>query len=447
MRPIGLRARVSAAFALGALILSACISLVSYESVRSTLFAERERTAVRATYYDASVVDAGLAGPAPDVLEVLGALDTGTDRFVLLHLDGRWHSRSADRAVDTAVPPGLQELTASGEAGAQRIRRDGRPALIVGVPLAGSAVFYEIISLGELERTLQTLALVLTAVAIMVAAAGAAVGWYVTRHALRPMTAVAEAARGIAGGDLTTRLDPSTEPDLAPLTAAFNDMADQLTRRRERDRRFAADVSHELRSPLQTLEAAASVLDKRRDRLDERSGAAITLVTAEITRFQALVDDLLELARTDRPAHREEVDVPALAQRVCRSRDLPAGLVETVPGTPATWSVDRRRIEQALGNLIDNAVRYGGGPVAVRVGPGYLEVDDAGPGVAEKDRATVFDRFVRGPAAHARGDSDGTGLGLAIVAGHAAAHGGGAEVGERPGGGARFRITLPGSST
>jgi two-component system sensor histidine kinase MtrB len=258
----------------------------------------------------------------------------------------------------------------------------------------------------------------------MVAAAGAAVGWYVTRHALRPVTAVAEAARGIASGDLTTRLDPATEPDLAPLSAAFNDMADQLARRLERDRRFAADVSHELRSPLQTLEAAASVLDKRRDQVDDRAGAAITLVTAEITRFQALVNDLLELARTDQPAHREPVDVTAVAQ-------------------PA-WSVDRRRVEQALGNLIDNAIRYGGGPVAVRVGPGWLEVDDAGPGVAEKDRATVFDRFVRGPASHARGDGDGTGLGLAIVAGHAAAHGGDAGVTERPGGGARFRITLPG---
>ncbi|WP_328471421.1 HAMP domain-containing histidine kinase [Actinoplanes sp. NBC_00393] len=443
MKVIGLRARVSAAFAVGALLLSACISLVSYESTRNTLFAERERTAVRATYYDAAVVNAGIAGVDPDVLGVLRSLDTGSDRYVLLHLDGRWHSRSADLAADTAVPQRLQAMTAGGEAGAQVIRRDGRPALIVGIPLTRSAVFYEIISLGELQRTLQTLALVLTAVAIMVAAGGAALGWYVTRHALRPLTAVAGAARGIAGGDLTTRLDPHTEPDLAALSVAFNDMADQLARRIERDRRFAADVSHELRSPLQTLEAAASVIHKRRDELDDRGAAAIALLTAEVTRFQHLVNDLLELSRSDQPLLREPVDLAELARRVCRSRELPADLVEVLPETPETWPVDRRRVEQALGNLLDNAIRYGGGPVAVRVGAGFLEVDDAGSGVSEKDRATIFHRFVRGPAAHDRGDGDGTGLGLAIVAEHAAAHGGTATVGERPGGGARFRVELP----
>ncbi|WP_143162898.1 sensor histidine kinase, partial [Couchioplanes caeruleus] len=247
--------------------------------------------------------------------------------------------------------------------------------------------------------------------------------------------------------DLTTRLDPATEPDLAPLSIAFNDMADQLTRRLDRDRRFAADVSHELRSPLQTLAAAASVIEKRRAGLDERTAAAMALLTAEVGRFQTLVDDLLELARSDQPVHREPVDAAELARRVCRSRGLAADLVEIAPDTPEFWLVDRRRIEQVLGNLIDNAIRYGGGPTAVRVGDGYLEVDDAGPGVAPEDRTTIFDRFVRGPAARARGNDDGTGLGLAIVAEHAAAHGGQATVGERPGGGARFRIDLSGQQT
>lgn len=448
MKPIGLRTRVSAAFAVGALLLSACVTVVSYQLIRNTLFAERERTAVRAAYFDAAVVRAGVVGPSPDVLEVLRALDTGADRYALLYRSGRWHSRGADAAAGAAVPAALQAMVVGGDAGAQRVHRDGEPALVVGVPLPAGDALYEIVSLRELDRTLQLLALVLAAVAIMVAAGGAAVGWYVTRHALRPLAAVADAARGIAAGDLGTRLDPEAEPDLAPLSQAFNDMADQLARRRERDRRFAADVSHELRSPLQTLEAAASVVQRRRDRLDERSAAAIGLIADEVTRFRALVEDLLELARSDQPVRREAVDVADLARRVCRSRELPEALVVVLPGTPRIWQIDRRRIEQALGNLVDNANRYGGGPVAIRVGCGhdgcFLEVDDEGPGVEAQHRATVFDRFVRGPAANARGDGDGTGLGLAIVAEHAAAHDGRAQVTERPGGGARFRIELPG---
>ncbi|MEV6349891.1 HAMP domain-containing sensor histidine kinase [Actinoplanes sp. NPDC051851] len=447
MRPIGLRTRVSAAFAIGALLLSACVTVVSYELIRNTLFAERERTAVRATYYDAAIVSSSLTVTDPDVGEILRTLDTGADRYVLLQRGGEWYSRGADPVTDTIVPQELQTMTADGQAGAQRLSRDGQPVLIVGVPLPESMTFYEIVSLRELERTLQLLALVLTAVAIMVAAGGAAVGWYVTRHALRPLTAVADAARGIATGDLATRLDPDTEPDLALLSEAFNDMAGQLTRRLERDRRFAADVSHELRSPLQTLEAAASVLQRRSDRLDERSAAAVSLITAEVARFQALVNDLLELARSDQPVRREEVEIEGLIRGVVRSRGLDEEIIEIVPGTPALWSVDKRRVQQALGNLIDNASRYGGGPVSVRAGgPSgghFLEVDDAGPGVSPEHRSTIFDRFVRGPAANDRGAGDGTGLGLAIVAEHAAAHGGKAGVTERPGGGARFRIDLP----
>ncbi|WP_229073604.1 cell wall metabolism sensor histidine kinase WalK [Actinoplanes sp. DH11] len=449
MRPIGLRARVSAAFAVGALLLSACVSLVSYELIRNTLFAERERTAVRAAYVDATVVNAGVAGPAPEVAEALRVLDTGADRYVLLHLNGEWYSRTAEPAAGSAVPAGLQEMLGRGEAGAQRIRRDSGPALVVGIPLSGSAAFYEIVSLRELDRTLQLLAVVLAAVAIMVAAGGAAVGWYVTRYALRPLTVVAEAARGVAAGDLATRLDPATEPDLAGLSHAFNDMADQLARRLERDRRFAADVSHELRSPLQTLEAAVSVVHRRKDSLDERSAAAVGLIAAEVSRFQNLVDDLLELARSDQPVHREPTGVAELARGVCTARGLPGSLVEVVPGTPGTWRVDRRRFEQTLANLIDNAIRYGGGPIAVRLGAAgggrcFLEVDDEGPGVPEEHRPAIFSRFVRGPAANARGAKDGTGLGLSIVAGHAAAHDGRATVGDRPGGGARFRVELAG---
>ncbi|WP_341715851.1 HAMP domain-containing sensor histidine kinase [Micromonospora sp. FIMYZ51] len=449
MRRLGLRARVTAAFAVGALSLSASMALVSYELTRRTLLDERERTVLRAAYYDAAVVRAGLDTDNPDVAEALRTLDTGTGRRALMLLNGKWYGRAAEPGVTAAIPARMLDLVSAGEPAVQRIRVDDHPVMLVGVPLSESASFYEIASLRELEQTFQVLALALTAVAIMVAGSGAALGWYATRHGLRPLTAVADAAERIAAGDFTTRLAPDTDPDLDRLSTSFNRMVDELAQRIDRDRRFAADVSHELRSPLQTLAAAASVLARRRESQDERTATAARLVADEIDRFQRLVNDLLDLARSDQPVHREPVELTDLARQACRDRDLPESMVHLAADTPATWQVDRRRIAQVLANLLDNAERYGAGPVAVRLlraqDAGVIEVDDEGPGVPVEDREAIFGRFVRGRAANYRGGGDGTGLGLALVAQHAAAHGGTASVSDRPEGGARFRVTLPGS--
>ncbi|MEU8421378.1 HAMP domain-containing sensor histidine kinase [Micromonospora sp. NPDC048835] len=449
MRRLGLRTRVTAAFAVGALLLSASMALISYDLTRRSLLDDRERIALRAAYFDAAVVRTGLDTDTPDVVEVLRSLDTGGSRRPVLHLNGEWYARAADPGTTSAIPAELLRVVAAGEPAVQRVRVDGQPALVVGVPLSASATYFEVNSLRELEQTFRVLALALTSVAVLVAGAGATLAWYATRHGLRPLTAVADAAEKIAAGDFTARLDPATDPDLTRLSSSFNQMVDRLAHRIERDRRFAADVSHELRSPLQTLAAAASVLARRREHQDERTATAAGLVADEIDRFQRLVNDLIDLARSDQPAHRARVDVVELARETCDGYALSPALVRLAPGVPPTWRVERRRIAQVLANLLDNAVTYGGSPVAVRLGAdgdsGVIEVDDDGPGVPVEDREAIFDRFVRGRAAHTRGAGDGTGLGLALVAQHAAAHGGQVTVADRPGGGACFRVTLPGS--
>ncbi|NUR69705.1 MAG: HAMP domain-containing histidine kinase [Hamadaea sp.] len=443
LRQPGLRVRVTAAFALGALAISATVAIASFEITRQTLLAGRERSALRAAYFDANVVNAGLGDDDPDVRELLRSLDTGSTRHAIIYRDGDFYARTADAGYTKAVSPDLQTLVGSGQAAVQRVRTDSGAALAIGIPLPDGTRFYIIDSMSELDQTLRVMSLVLALVAAATTAAGAALGAYASRRVLRPMRVVADAARDIAGGDLTARLDPATEPDLERLTTSFNRMVDQLAARLERDRRFAADVSHELRSPLQTLAAAASVLSRRRDQLDTRSAQAASLVADEVDRFQTLVTDLLELARADQPADRRPTEVAELARQVVSRKGFNQALVTAEPGE-LVWPVDPRRFEQIIANLIDNAVRHGGGPVAVRLGHddgiGWLEVDDEGPGVPPADRETIFDRFVRGRAANARADTDGTGLGLALVMQHAVAHGGHAYAGDRPGGGARFRV-------
>jgi signal transduction histidine kinase len=450
VRQLGLRARITAVFALGGLALSAALALATYELTRSSLLDERERASVRAAYLDAAFIRTGLGGEDPDISAALQALDTGEQRRPLLRRDGQFFARTADDGLTGALPAALQRLVESGTPAVQRVPLRSGSAIVVGVPLPEvEASYYEVTQLTELEDTLTVLATVLGLVALVTTVAGASVGWWASRLVLRPLALVADAAGSIASGDVTARVSRDRDPDLDRLAVAFNRMVDEVSARSAADRRFAADVSHELRSPLQTLSAATSVLLRRRDALDDRAAAAVDLLSAEVSRFESLVTDLLELARSDRPAERRPTDVFALTRALIASRGLPAEVLDE-HGSFAECDVDPRRFEQVLANLVDNAVKHGGGVLRVGLevtaGRLVLEVDDEGAGVPADERELVFDRFARGRAASMRSGSEGTGLGLALVAQHVHAHLGTVEVLDRPGGGARFRVVLPGGT-
>lgn len=452
---LGLRARTSALFAAGALGVSASLAFATYELTRQSLIAERERTAVRAAYFDAAVVRQGLTGDSRDIVDVLRTLDTGQGRRPLIFMDGEWFARTADTGFTAAVPETLRTVVRRGSPGVQRVRLNGTPTLVVGVPLRDpDASYYELTSQAEVERTLRELGVTVIVVALITTAAAAGVGQWASRRILRPLTSVAAAAQTIAKGDLTARLDPNRDPDLAPLTTSFNDMVAELAARTERDRRFAADVSHELRSPLQTLTAATGVLANRRAGFDGRAAAATDLVVAEVDRFSRLVTDLLELARADQPLQPNAVSVGPTLERLCHAHGVPPERIQLEGET--TWTLDERRFERIVANLLDNAEQHGGGVTGIycRASPDCLtlSVEDAGPGVPGDERQLIFDRFGRGRRASARGGGgavtgDGTGLGLSLVAQHVAAHGGRVDVTDVPGGGARFTVSLPAQIT
>ncbi len=147
MRSVGLRTRVTAGFAVGALVLSAAMAFASYQLVSTSLIEERERTAIRAAYVNAAVVNAGLAGGQQEGVDALRSLDTGGDREALLRIDGVWYGRAADQGVTAAIPQQLQRLVEQRSPAVQRVRAGGAPMVVVAVPLSGSAAFYEIDSL------------------------------------------------------------------------------------------------------------------------------------------------------------------------------------------------------------------------------------------------------------------------------------------------------------
>ena len=359
------------------------------------------------------------------------------------------------------IPSALIKRVATDTTAARMIVNiDNRLFIVTGVPrLDVNADYFEFISIDDVESTLRSVALSLLFAAMITTMFGVMLGWIVAGRAVRPLADAAQAAQLIAGGRLDTRLEVTDDPDLGLLANSFNDMAAALQTRVERDARFASDVSHELRSPLMTLAASAEVLQSNRAEMPERAQIALDLMVSDVTRFQGLVADLLEISRFDAGAvrlHREELIVAEFVRQ--------AVAVSSAPDTPITVSDrgerllingDRRRLARVLANLIDNARFHGGGPVGVFVtealgesepiGHVWIAVEDDGPGVPVEERQLVFERFARGAVAGRRGASDGAGLGLALVDEHIRLHGGRVWVDDRAEGepGARFVIELP----
>ena len=450
--PRGLRARIVLAFAVGALLVSAVLVTTTFVLARSYLLDQRETAVTRQAMADATVLASRLSTAGSEVGDEIVELAPSGGADVVVASGGAWYSSRLDVGARD-VPADLQELVASGTAGTARISTPSGPHLVVGVPVPAAGVeFYEVAPLIELQAALRTLTAVLGAGALTATVAGALFGGWASRRVVQPLEQVAGAATRIAGGELEIRLPPTEDPDLLAIVASFNSMVDALASRIDRDARFVGDVSHELRSPLTSLVTSVEVLGARREELSARGRQALALVEDELGRFRRMLDDLLELARTDGAAlaqTAEPVQLSALVREVVRRRGLPPDLLQTAPDEQTAVRGDKTRLERAVTNLLDNADRHAGGVTGVLVerrdDAVVVLVDDAGPGVPQAERERVFERFVRGPRA-ARRSLPGAGLGLAIVEETATGHGGAAWVSDSPAGGARFTLSLPRAS-
>jgi signal transduction histidine kinase len=265
----------------------------------------------------------------------------------------------------------------------------------------------------------------------------AGLGYLLATRALAPVEALRRRASKITLDRRGERLDlPAADDELRALAATLNEMLDRIEGSLERERVFVADASHELRTPLAILRAELE-LATRPDRTPEELRAALASAADEVERLARLADDLLVLARADEggvPIRREPVELGELVDRVvarfsARAKEAGRGVVVEVPAGLVA-EIDPLRVEQALGNLVDNALRHGNGQVRVSAAGGEggfvtLSVSDEGAGFAPGFAESAFERFTR--ADTGRG-SEGAGLGLAIVSAIAAAHGGRASI-------------------
>jgi signal transduction histidine kinase len=278
---------------------------------------------------------------------------------------------------------------------------------------------------------------------LLIVVAGATTYLFAGR-ALRPVDAMRAQVSEMTEKDLEQRVPvPVARDEVGRLAETMNAMLARLQDAQGVQRRFVADASHELRSPLATI---ATGLELMQNGTSDRS--TVTALRGETTRLNKLVEGLILLARADerglRP-RREEVDLDEVAE-LERGRPTDGAVVAEVRAAPVRVIGDRGQLARVVRNLVDNARRHARSRVLVTVArqddAAVLEVSDDGPGVPAADRDRVFERFVRLDDARSRADG-GSGLGLAIVAEVVAAHGGAVEVTEAPGGGALFRVRLP----
>jgi signal transduction histidine kinase len=424
--------------------------------VHRILVSDRQETDLKQSFVNAALVRSTLYTSPPQLASLLNSIERATGSSVLVQTHRQWLS-IGNGASTSDVPISIVNAVTKGEPTAQVISVNGKIFYVVGVPIpAVETQFFEVFQFSSLERTLRLLMEVLIAGAVVTFLFGIGGGLWVTRRTVRPLEQVSLAAAAIAEGNLSTRLQVTrADREVQQLTESFNAMVSQLVNRLERDARFASDVSHELRSPLTTLATSASVLQQHRSELSPVGQESLDLLIADLAIFQSLVEDLLEMARSDAGAvllDMETVAAIELVRQSTRSAARRHGFAEPPIEVAHDLSdplvtVDRRRFERVVTNLLDNANRYAGGAVSVRLESEQnqlaINVDDAGPGVPLDERGAIFERFFRGRAAHDRGGARGTGLGLALVRDHVRAFGGSITVLTSPEGGARFQILLP----
>jgi signal transduction histidine kinase len=315
------------------------------------------------------------------------------------------------------------------------------PTLVVGA------------SLEDRDEALNELLAQLLVVGPLALLLASAAGYFLATAALRPVEEMRREAAEISGDAAGRRLPLPRAPDeIRRLGETLNAMLGRLQDSLARERRFVADASHELRTPLALLQTELE-LALRRTRTPGELEEALRSARDEVDRLARLAEDLLVLARLDEGRLRlrtSEVPARELLEAVARrfdSRAAAEGRALEVEADPVSFPGDRLRLEQALGNLVDNALRHGRGTVRLAAethdGEVDLRVADEGPGFADDVLPVAFERFTREDEARGNGAS---GLGLAIVDAIARAHGGSAQAANQPDGGAMVTLALPGKS-
>jgi len=382
------------------------------------------------------------------------------------------YEMSSDLIVPKSIPQSLRkQIAKSGEvkyAYAKIMQKSGveEQSLVVGkrvnIPSGGIYEMYIVFSLGNQQATIELIknSLLFTGLALILLIA--LIVFLVVRQVVRPVREAARIANQFTEGDFTQRMSINSQDEMATLARSYNEMALSIERQISRlenlsrvQQRFVSDVSHELRTPLTTLRMASEVIHNQRQSFDPVVSRSSELLSAQIERFERLLEDLLEVSRFDAEVavlEPSEFDVVNLVKRCIKDFELgdtdsDSGIRIETESETVVIKADIRRVERIMRNLLSNALDHADDQEVVvtivatdtEVGIG---VRDRGSGLDESALIRVFDRFWRADPSRAR-VRGGTGLGLSIALEDARLHNGELDAWGRPGKGAHFVLTLP----
>jgi two-component system sensor histidine kinase MprB len=307
-------------------------------------------------------------------------------------------------------------------------------------------------SLSDVNSTLDELRLILVVLTLSGVALAALLGWFVARTTLAPVRRLTATVRHIAETrDLGERIDERRRDELGSLARSFNSMLTVLDETIHKlddsarmQRRLVADASHELRTPVTSVRTNIEILERADELPAGERTRLIADVVEQLEELSALINDLIELAREDEHVDsREEVRLDILvAEAIERARRHAPQARFEISLDPTLVNGVPSRLDRAVNNLLDNAVKFAGTeqPIEVRLHDGELEIRDHGPGIDADDLPHIFDRFFRGARSRAL---PGSGLGLAIVRQVAELHSGSVSIAAAPGGGTVVRMRVP----
>jgi signal transduction histidine kinase len=337
--------------------------------------------------------------------------------------------RSALPPGDPSVPAQLRAAVRRGLVASYSGSWNGSPAVWAGRRTPdGRGELYVRASYAAQQQELSSLRRTLIEVTVAATVGGALLGLLLAGRLSLRLRRAADIADRVADGELGARINAGGHDEVARLGEAIDGMAEAMQRRIEQERRFVADVAHDLRTPLTGLTTAASLLEP---------GEVGDAVRERVGRMNRLVEDLLEIARLEggtATADHRWVELGGFVREVAGAR--PGVTVSTNGACPTR--IDPRRLERVIDNVLDNAVRHGAPPVDVVVSPNRIEIGDHGPGFDPELLGHAAERFTTGDPAR----GEGIGLGLAIASGQCHVLGGQLHLANRPGGGAIVTIDL-----